>query len=321
MRTIMTPSTTASSSFAEDVRHHLQLTPRQLPSWYLYDALGSALFDAICELPWYRITLAETRLLARHREDIFKSVPGLTRIIELGPGDGRKLRTFVDGTSEPLIAHLVDVSPLALARAAHALSEALHVEVATHKASFEDGLAEAAAMRGESEDRTLVLFLGSNLGNFDPPASAALLDRIHESLAPGDALLLGADLVKPEQDFLFAYDDPLGVSSAFNLNILLRINQELGGNFNLRAFRHRAVWNPACSRMEMSVVTTKPQHVRIESIDLELNLDEGEAIWTESSYKYTPQGLIEQLDHAGFTPVAQWLDREDKFALTLTRAV
>jgi dimethylhistidine N-methyltransferase len=317
----MMPSTTVSSSFAEDVRRHLQLTPRQLPSWYLYDALGSALFDAICELPWYRITLAETRLLASHCRDIFKSLPELSRIVELGPGDGRKLRTFVDGTSEPLTAHLVDVSPLALARAADALSEALHVEVATHQASFEDGLAQAAAMRGDSDGRTLVLFLGSNLGNFDPPASAALLDRIRESLSPGDALLLGADLVKPEQDLLLAYDDPLGVSSAFNLNILLRINRELGGDFDLRAFRHRAAWNADCSRMEMSVVATKAQTVCIESIDLELALDEGEAIWTESSYKYTPEGLIEELDHAGFTSIAQWLDREDQFALTLARAV
>jgi dimethylhistidine N-methyltransferase len=325
----MTLSAVATLSFAEAVRHYLQLTPRQLPSQFLYDTLGSALFDAICELPWYGITRADNRLLAAHRDEIFAHLPGLTRIVELGPGDGRKLRTLVEGTSEPLTAHLVDVSDRALARAAHTLSDALHVAVVTCQASFEEGLdaiasdiRRAAAAQpgpGDSEERTLVLFLGSNIGNFDPPASAALLERVNKALAGGDAFLMGADLVKPERDFLLAYDDPLGVSAAFNLNVLLRINRELGGDFDLRAFRHRAVWNAACSRMEMFLVSTKAQHVRIEAIDLDVDLEEGEAIWTESSYKYSADGLIEQLESAGFEPVAQWIDRDDGFALTLAR--
>ncbi len=304
-----------TSPFADDVRHSLQLTPRQLPSVYLYDALGSALFDAICELPWYGITRAETRLLASHREEIFAHLPGLTRIVELGPGDGRKLRTLVEGTSNALTAHLVDVSAEALARAAHTLSEAHHVDVVTHQASFEDGLETIGG-----DDRTLVLFLGSNIGNFDPAASAALLERIRASLAPGDALLIGADLVKRERDFLLAYNDPLGVSAAFNLNVLLRINRELGGNFDLRAFRHRALWNAAGSRVEMFVVSTRAQHVRIEAIDLDIDLEDSEAIWTESSYKYTAEGVRNQLHTAGFEPVAQWIDGDDAFALTLARA-
>jgi len=308
-------SSTLISSFAEDVRHSLQLRPRQLPSVYLYDALGSALFDAICELPWYRITHAEMRLLERHRAEIFVRLPELTRIVELGPGDGRKLKTLVDGTSEPLTAHLVDVSAGALQRAAHTLSDALNLRVVTHRASFEDGL--DAIVRAESSEPTLVLFLGSNIGNFEPHASAALLHRVAESLAPGDALLIGADLVKPERDLLLAYDDPIGVSSAFNLNVVLRINRELGGTFDLRAFRHRAVWNAACSRMEMFLVATKPQRVRIAAVDLEFELAEGEAIWTESSHKYTPDGLIGLLASSGLRAVAQWIDREVGFALTL----
>ena len=325
----MTPSTIARSSFADDVRHYLQLRPRQLPSQYLYDTLGSALFDAICELPWYRITRAESRLLARHREQIFGHLPGLMNIVELGPGDGRKLRTLVEGTTEPLTAHLVDVSAGALARAAHTLSDALHIDVVTHEASFESGLdtiareirrsAAADATATGSAGRTLVLFLGSNIGNFDPPASAALLDRIAAVLQRGDAFLLGADLVKPERDLLIAYDDPLGVSAAFNLNVLLRINRELGGNFDLRGFRHRAAWNAALSRMEMFAVSTRRQHVRIEALGLQLDLEEREPIWTESSYKYTAEGLIDQLENAGFETVAQWIDREDPFALTLAR--
>jgi dimethylhistidine N-methyltransferase len=324
MRPIMTASTLARS-FAEDVRRSLQLRPRQLPSQYLYDALGSALFDAICELPWYGITRAENRLLAGHRDEIFMMFDGLARIVELGPGDGRKLRTLVEGTSEPLTAHLVDVSAGALVRASHTLADVLHVDVVTHQASFETGLAaiggDTLAVDGARQGHTLVLFLGSNIGNFDRTASAALLERISNTVARGDGLLLGADLVKPEREFMLAYDDPLGVSAAFNLNVLLRINRELGGNFDLRAFRHRAAWNAACSRMEMFAVSAKAQRARIEAINLDLDLEEGEPIWTESSYKYTAEGLIAQLEHAGFESVAQWIDRESAFALTLARAI
>ncbi|HKH74147.1 MAG TPA: L-histidine N(alpha)-methyltransferase [Vicinamibacterales bacterium] len=328
----MTPSTMVSA-FAEDVRHYLQLTPRQLPSMYLYDALGSALFDAICELPWYAITRAEMLLLERHRTEIFAHLPDLTRLVELGPGDGRKLKTLVDGTSEPLIAHLVDVSAGALERAAHTLSDALNLSVVTHQAPFEDGLdaimrveddafgrvEDDTIMRQESGDRTLVLFLGSNIGNFDQRGSATLLSRIAASLAPGDAFLIGADLVKPEPDLQLAYDDPLGVSAAFNLNVLLRINRELGGNFDLRAFRHRAVWNAACSRMDMFLVSTREQRVRIEGVGLDFTLREGEGIWSESSYKYTPDGFVKQLRDSGFESMAQWTDRDAGFALTLAR--
>jgi L-histidine Nalpha-methyltransferase len=319
----MTPSTLISA-FAEDVRHYLQLSPRQLPSMYLYDALGSALFDAICELPWYAITRAEMRLLAHHRTEILAHLPGLTRLVELGPGDGRKLKTLVEGTSDPLNVHLVDVSAGALERAAYTLSDIMSLEVMTHQAPFEDGLdaimrVEDDAVREDSGERTLVLFLGSNIGNFDQRGSAALLDRIAASLTPGDAFLIGADLVKPERDLLVAYDDPLGVSAAFNLNVLLRINRELGGTFDLRAFRHRAVWNAACSRMDMFLVSTREQRVRIEAVDLEFALRDGEAIWTESSYKYTPDGLITQLGNSGFESMAQWIDRDAGFALTLAR--
>ena len=221
--------------------------------------------------------------------------------MELGPGDGRKLKTLVEGTSEPLIAHLVDVSAGALERAAHTLSDALNLSVVTHQAPFEDGL--DAIMREESGDPTLVLFLGSNIGNFDQRGSAALLSRIAASLAPGDAFLIGADLVKPERDLALAYDDPLGVSAAFNLNVLLRINRELGGNFDLRAFRHRAVWNAACSRMDMFLASTREQRVRIESVGLEFTLREGEAIWSESSYSTRPRG---SWDSSGTADSSRW---------------
>jgi dimethylhistidine N-methyltransferase len=303
------------TSFADDVKFHLQRVPRRLPSQYLYDTLGSALFDAICELPWYGITRAELGLLDRHRGEIVGRIPGLTTIVELGPGDGRKLQALTASMSAPTTVHLVDLSPEALARASQALSQRRNMTVIAHRASFEEGLAGVSAVAGDPPP--LVLFLGSNIGNFDPPDAVTLLRRIRTSLPSGAALLLGADLVKPEQDLLAAYDDPLGVSAAFNLNVLLRINRELGGTFDLRAFRHRAVWNSRCSRMEMYAVSTTTQRVRISAIDLDLDLEQGEAIWTESSYKYTVEECARQIAEAGFHPVAQWLDRDYGFALLL----
>ena len=311
-----------STDFAEDVRRHLTLRPRQLPSRYLYDTLGSALFEAICELPWYGVARAEARLLTAHRHDVLATLERLMTIVELGPGTGRKLRTLLGGErlTGALTVHLVDVSAAALAAAAQTLSDIDHLTVVTHEAPFEAGLGRVRRVQ-RAAGRTLVLFLGSNIGNFDPPASAALLDNIRSAMAPHDALLLGADLVKAERDLLLAYDDPLGVSAAFNRNLLVRINRELGGHFDVEAFRHRAVWNAALSRMEMSLVATRSQQVRIDAIDLELDLAAGESIWTESSYKYQPDEIVTLVAGAGFRETCRWIDEADPFMLTLFEAV
>ena len=311
-----------SDDFAEDVRRHLTLTPRQLPSWYLYDALGSALFEAICELPWYGLARAEARLLTTHRRDALATLPRLTTIVELGPGDGRKLRTLLDGgpLAGALTVHLVDVSAAALAVASQTLADIEFLTVVRHEATFETGLEDVRRTQPNA-GRTLVLFLGSNIGNFDPPASAALLDNIRSAMTPQDALLLGADLVKSERDLLLAYDDPLGVSAAFNRNVLVRINRELGGDFDVAAFRHRAIWNAALSRMEMYLVASRPQRVRIDAIDLDIDLAAGESIWTESSYKYQPDEIVTLVEGAGFRKASQWIDPADLFTLTLFEAV
>ena len=316
---MITNATTFESAFAQDVHRSLQLSPRQLPTQYLYDSLGSALFDAICLLPWYGITRAESRLLCRRREDIFSLVSDLTRIVELGPGDGRKMRILVEGMSLPMSVHLIDVSAAALAGATQALADAAHLAVVTHEASFEQGLNEVG--RHPTDGTTMVMLLGSNIGNFDPQTSHLLLRRIHATLGRGGALLIGTDLIKPEIDLMRAYDDPLGVSAAFNLNVLARINRELGGNFEIGAFRHCAVWNPHSARMEMYLVSTKPQVVRIDAADLEIELAEGESLWTESSYKDTAAGWTRRLEAAGFETRAQWIDHDDGFALSLAQAV
>ena len=313
------------AQFAGDVGYYLQLHPRQLPSRYLYDALGSALFDAICRLPWYRITRAENNLLCRHARAIFARVPTVATMVELGSGSGEKLATLVGASSasrgnQPLDVHLIDVSASALAEASRAVGQLDHVDVTGHQTTYESGLVEIRNQPRRA-GRTLALFLGSNIGNFDPPAAHAFLRSVRAALVRGDAFLLGADLVKPEPELLLTYDDPLGITAAFNRNLLVRINRELGGNFDLPAFAHRAVWNADESRVEMHLVSGRRQAIHIEGAGLELTMAEGETIWTESSYKYRPDAIVRTLESAGFRRLDQWIDQEAGFALTLVEAI
>jgi L-histidine N-alpha-methyltransferase len=311
--------------FASDVAYYLTLTPRQLPSRYLYDTLGSALFEAITELPWYGITRAERDLLARRGREIIAHAEPVSTLVELGPGSGEKLATLIEAGRVPgrrLTVHLIDVSPAALdlaSRTLAALEAPESVEVVTHQAPYEAGLAEAVAER-RGTGRMLTLFLGSNIGNFDPPGADAFLRNVRAALAPGDALLVGTDLVKPESQLLLAYDDPLGVTAAFNRNLLVRINRELGADFDIGEFRHRAVWNAEESRVEMHLVAGSRQHVRIAAVSLDMVFDAGDTIWTESSYKYQPGDVVRMLERAGFRWVERWIHDEDGFALTLVVA-
>jgi len=313
----------ASAKFAADVQYYLMQTPRQLPSRYLYDALGSALFEAICRLPWYRITRAEERLLATHGREVLRRVAPLSTIVELGSGSGEKLRSLIaarDRDSVPLDVHLVDVSPSALASSARALQRIDRLHVTLHRASYEEGLCEIGE-RLDTEGRALVIFLGSNIGNYDPPGASALLRGIGGQLRPGDALLLGVDLVKPPRELQLAYDDPLGVTAAFNRNLLVRINRELGGDFALDQFAHEAVWNGDESRIEMHLVCRSAQQIRVEAAQISFAMHRDERIWTESSYKYRSEDVTRLIEHAGFRLMAQWLDPADQFALTLVERI
>jgi len=306
--------------FAADVRYYLSLNPRQLPSRYLYDDVGSALFETICRLPWYPITRGEMRLLAAHGGDVLQLLPSLTTIVELGPGSGEKLRMLLATSgmrSEATDVHLVDVSASALAFAAQTVATAGDFRIVTHRATYDAGLRDAAAA---AHGRTLVAFLGSNIGNFDAPGAAAFLHNVRAAVRAGDALLIGVDLVKPKERLLLAYDDPLGVTAAFNRNLIVRINRELGASIDLEAFSHRAVWSEAPSRVEMHLVARRAVAVRIPRAELDLRLQPGEFVWTESSYKYVAQDVSGLLQSCGFRPTAQWIDRDDDFALTLAEA-
>lgn len=314
--------------FLRDVREGLRASPKRLSPEHFYDALGSHLFEAICQLPWYPLTRAERALLERHAEEMVAPFGAGTSIVELGCGNGEKLALL----AAPLCArlpgldvHLVDVSETALDLSRRTLGRLPRVEVAAHRATYEEGLARAitssassaSSARRSGSGRLLVLFLGSNIGNLDPDAAETFLKALRGALRPDDGLLLGADLVKPAGDLLLAYDDPLGVTAAFNKNLLVRINRELGGDFDLRSFEHRAAWDAARSRVEMHLVSGRAQAVRVAALDLEVAFTEGESIWTESSYKYEPPGIVRMGESAGFRRVAQWLDPVGRFSTTL----
>lgn len=301
--------------FVADIRESLTRSPRQLPSQYLYDGLGSALFEAICHLPWYGVTRAEHRLLSQQAS---RAVPEDCHVfLELGPGSGSKMaallsRSGSDGHRRTV--HLVDVSPTALSQAAATIGRRCGAEVRPYCGSYDDGL--DMFREAPRAGRAMALFLGSNIGNFAPVEARAFLARVRTALRPGDSFLLGTDLVKPAQRLLQAYDDPLGVTAAFNRNLLLRLCAQLDAVIDIGGFAHRAVWNAAHARIEMHLVSTRAQRIVIPAAELDFRLEEGETIWTESSHKYEPEGVRTMLEACGFVVAAQWIDEPDRFALT-----
>lgn len=310
------------SPFAVDVAATLMESPRRVPSQYLYDALGSALFEAICELPWYRVTQAELGLLERHGADILSTAGPLGRVVELGTGSGAKLCTLLRQrahTGAPRVS-LIDVSASALASAGRAVGQIRGLGPLTlHEQSYEPGL-RAVAGEPAVAGPTLFMLLGSNIGNFSPEDGHDLLCAIRETARDGDQLLIGTDLVKPERALELAYDDPIGVTAAFNLNVCVRMNRELGANFDLGALRHVAVWNSRASRMEMHIESASRQAIRIPGAGVQFTLEPAERIWTESSYKYTTERVASMLSSAGFVQARQWVDHDAGFALTLAAA-
>jgi L-histidine Nalpha-methyltransferase len=315
-------ATGGTMTLAEEVAVLLRDRPRRLPAHALYDALGSSLFDAICHLPWYPITRAETMLLRTHRLSILEAAGRRPRVVELGPGNGEKLATLLqDGAPDgrPFDVHIVDVSATALDAASARLRRLPGIAVHTHVARYEVGLRDVTGRR-VADETLLVAFLGSNIGNFDPPEAAALLTDIRGAMRRGDTLLIGADLVKPVEQLQAAYDDPLGVTAAFNCNLLVRLNRELDADFDLEHFAHDARWNPRAQRMEMHLVSLAQQRVHIPGADLEIDFHAGETIWTESSYKYEPPQFADMLCQAGFATAGSWQDHEAGFLLTLASA-
>jgi dimethylhistidine N-methyltransferase len=319
----ITPGARVEERVASAVRAGLAARPKHLPPWLFYDQAGSLLFEQITELPEYYLTRTERSILAAHAGAMIAAAAGgqRLRIVELGAGSAEKTRLLLAAAAErqdDVLYEPVDVSASALDAAKLRIeAEIPGVRVAPRIEDYTHGLALEPA---DADERRLVLYIGSSIGNFEPREASRLLERLRAGLNPGDALLLGVDLVKEDSILLAAYDDVAGVTAAFNRNLLLRLNRELAGDFDPKSFAHRAVWNGVESRIEMHLESLGAQRVRLAALDFEVDFAVGESIHTENSYKYQPGQAESMLSASGFAPAATWTDVQGWFAVCLGRA-
>ena len=305
--------------FAAEVRAGLAREgQKELPSKYLYDDVGSALFEVISHLPEYGLTRADERLLRRHADEIVDRVPGPVAVAELGSGSGRKTRWLLEAfcRGQRTSYYPVEISHSALVMCERELSDIDAISIVGFEREYLEGLLEVAAYRKPGQ-HLCVLFLGSTIGNFDRPAGVNFLAEVRCILQPGDSLLLGTDLEKSSSQLLRAYDDELGVTAAFNLNLLARVNRELDADFELSEFEHQARINPDARSVEMHLRSKRRQIVTIPSAEVVVEFQEGETIWTESSHKYSSEEIFETARQAGFRCEVQWIDEEWTFAENL----
>ena len=306
-----------SSSFADDVRSGLTAVRKSIPPRYFYDDLGSALFEAITQTPEYYVTRAEVEILTGNRREIAAALKEVGQIIELGSGSGRKTRIILDEMARagrPLEYVPVDVDVSMLQKAGIDLL-AVYPNLSVTAVSADFRLASRVVR--ETVPRlgpTAAFFLGSTIGNLHSEEAVVILREIKTMLTPGDFLLLGVDLVKPKAILDAAYNDILGITAAFNLNLLQRINRELGGRFDLHSFAHRAFYDEEQRRIEMHLVSLREQSIHIDRIGIEAAFDEGETIHTENSYKYDAKSVAEMAERAGYGVSRQWTDSNGWFA-------
>jgi len=307
----------ADPSLVEDVLRGLRASPKRLAPIFFYDERGSELFDEICELPEYYITRTETRILERYAADIAARIGPDALLVELGSGASTKTRLLLDELPDLAAYVPVDISHSHLMAAAHRISDAYPaLEVLPACADFTRPFALPKPRRIPS--RVVVFFPGSTIGNFDPPAAIELMKVMRAMVVPkpGSAsasggLVIGFDLRKDPAVLVRAYDDAAGVTAEFNLNVLRRLNRDLGASFDLEAFRHQALWVPEASRIEMRLISTEPQTVAIAGELVSFEADE--PIITEHCHKYTPESFASQAGAAGWISRQTWADPKDYF--------
>jgi len=310
------------AGLAEDVRRGLASHPKRFLPKYFYDELGSQLFEAICLLPEYYPTRAENEILKLYADEIVAAFDGNTTLLEMGSGSASKTRLLIEALlrkQQRLLFIPVDISAYALDSSSRILLQSYpQLRIEAYAADYFAGLAE---LEKKPRARTLALFLGSNISNFDPDDALKFLRALRQVLGEGDALLLGADLKKDKNILEAAYNDALGVTAAFNLNVLARINRELGGNFDLRSFRHLAFYNETPGRIEIYIESMRQQTVNIAQLELEVQFEEGEQIHTENSYKYDLDDIAMLATGTGFSRAQTWLDSRELFSSNLLLAV
>lgn len=309
------------AEFTADVRRGLSASPKQLFPKYLYDSLGSRLFDAICHVDEYYLTRAEDEILTRHADEMVAGIPDCRTLIELGSGSADKTRSIIEALllhQTELLFIPVDISASALEKSSRALLAAYPaLRIEAYAADYLEGL---AAMQPLPPGPALMLFLGSNIGNFEKAEALTFLRAIRRMLRPGDALLLGADLKKDRATLEAAYNDALGVTRAFIVNELARINRELGGDFDLWAFGLRSVYNEEAGCVEVYLESLRSQLVTISGLEMSITFDAGEWIHMEHSYKFDLDGLSALGSQSGFALERTWLDERQRFSSNLFRA-
>jgi dimethylhistidine N-methyltransferase len=312
------PAEDRLADFARDVVAGLTASPKHLPCRYFYDRLGSLLFEAICELPEYYLPRAETAILKAHAKEIAALFSGATDLVELGSGNAAKTRLLIDAflrRNDNLRYVPLDICQDVLEESSRDLLGTYpQLEILAVAGEYYEGLEHLGRL---AASRKLVLWLGSNIGNLERTEAARFLARLRATLAPGDRLLIGLDLRKDRAVLEAAYDDPCGVTAAFNRNLLVRANRELGGNFDVRSFEHRAVYNEELGRVEMYLVSTRPQRVYLDQLRAEVTFRAGEAIHTENAYKYAPAEIDSLAAVAGLRTEQSWLDEDRSFRLNL----
>ena len=327
---------------AEAVREGLTTFPKKLPPWLFYDRAGSQLFNEITERPEYYLTRTERAILSKHATTMIERAAdgGRLRLTELGAGSAEKTRLLLKAAvarQGNVIYEPIDVSASALGQAKSGIeSEIPEVAVLPKVMDYlqksgrtpnrqlhlvgrrddHEGLEFEYLHAGE---RRLVLYIGSSIGNFEPHQARQILHRVRAGLSKGDVLLLGVDLVKDKSILLAAYDDFAGVTADFNLNMLARLNRELGAEFPLDGFEHRAIWNNEESRIEMHLESRVAQKVRIAALEMEVSFTQGETIHTECSYKYVPGQAETMLKNAGFASTESWTDERGWFNVCMAR--
>jgi L-histidine Nalpha-methyltransferase len=308
------PRAAATVSFADDVRSGLSKRVKALPSKYLYDDIGSALFEAITLLPEYYLTRAESEILREWGWEIVRILGSRIELLELGSGSASKTRLLIAEAlrAQPRLRYSpVDISPDALYTSSRALVEGfagLNV-----RAFCGDYFGVLASGQLRFEDRVLSMFLGSNIGNYAPEEAIRLVKLIGAALRPGDGLLIGTDRKKDRETLERAYDDAAGVTAAFDRNLLARINRELGGDFDPRAFQHVVHYDERRGCIDSFLESSREQRVRIDTLELDVPFASGERIHVESSYKFDEEDLRKLADATGFFVAKTWTDRANRF--------
>jgi dimethylhistidine N-methyltransferase len=312
------PQPAQTATFADDVRSGLTAEPKHLAPKYFYDALGSALFEAICELPEYYLTRAETQILERHADEMIAALRGPLEVVEFGSGSARKTRVLLEAAiaaQGDVTYHPIDISASALVGSVSTLVGAYDTLTVTAYASDYVDVLSNGLLR--TSRRVLALFLGSNIGNYQPDDAAALLRAMSSSFKPGDALLLGTDLKKETAVLERAYNDPTGVTAAFDKNVLGRINRELGGRFDLDAFSFAARYDAIRGSVDSYLIAERGMLVPIDGLGITVRLRTAETIHTESSFKFDANDVMRLAARGGFRVERVWTDDERRFAVSL----